>query len=269
MRHFFFLALLLPGVAHAKPCDQYRGGSGFPAMSPKFPCDKLLKMDDRACHPGIPVLWKYFGDDTSCLEKFTSRYADRPHFVEFFLSDEACRKSHTCFWPRMFLPGLSEGEVSAAYEAMDPPTRMAIVQEVLAIKAVAESIRTPYTEFALTVGLEESFSAKARENLIAVIRSVWPEVTTVTFGGGGDVREFHSPSGPTNRACIANEDGLKTRKASTTAKFFKHYAKCRAVFAFREEWQGRHGAFHGIDPAERDFRISDSDVKGVGDVIAK
>lgn len=255
--------------AHAGPCDQYRGASAFPAMSPRFPCDELLRMDDRACKPAMAVLWQYFGDDPTCVARFAARYSDRPHLLEFHLSDEACRKSHSCFWPRSYLPGFSEGQLSKALEAMEPLTRQGVHDRTLEIKALADQIRTPLTELALSVGLEESLSSRARANLVAAIREVWPEVAVVTFGGGGDIREYHSPSGSTKLACIANEDGLKTKKASTTAKFFKHYARCRAVFAFREEWQGRTGNFHKLDPKDRNFSISGRDVKDLGDVLAR
>lgn len=269
MRHILLLLLLLPTVAHAGPCDQYRGASAFPAMSPNFPCDRLLRLDDRACKPAMSILWQYFGDDPTCPAKFTARYADRPHLVQFHFSNEACRKAGSCFRSRSYLPGFSEAGVSRALEIMAPLTRQGIHDRVLEIKTLADQIRTPLTEFALSVGLEESLSSRGRANLIAAIREVWPEVAIVTFKGGGDLVEYHNLNGSTRRACFANEDGTKTTQASKTAKFLKKYARCRAVFAFRESWQGRTGNFHALDPKDRHFVISDRDIKELGDVLAR
>lgn len=269
MRHLIFSILLLPTVAYAGPCDQYRGASAFPAMSPNFPCEQLLRLDDRACKPAMAILWQYFGDDPTCPAKFTARYADRPHLVQFHFSNEACRKAGSCFWPRSYLPHFSERKLSQALEAMEPLTRQGIHDRTLEIKALADQIRTPYTEYALSVGLEESLSSRGRAHLIMAIRESWPEVAIVTFKGGGDIREYHNLNGSTKTACFANEDGMKTTQASKTAKFFRRYARCRAVFAFRESWQGRIGSFHKLDPKDRHFVVSDRDVKEVGDVLAR
>lgn len=269
MKHLLLLFVILPSVALANPCDQYRGASAFPAMSPNYPCEQLLRLDDRACKPAISILWQYFGDDPTCPAKFTARYADKPHLVQFHFSNEACRKSGSCFKARSYLPGFSERKLSQALEVMEPLTRQGIHDRTAEIRTLAEQIRTPFTEFALSAGLEESLSSRGRANLIAAIREVWPEVAIVTFHGGGDLVEYHNLSGSTRRVCFANEDGMKTTKASKTSKFFKKYARCRAVFAFREAWQGRIGNFHGVDPRDRHFVISDRDVKELGDVLAK
>jgi hypothetical protein len=271
MRFFFALLAFLPAIAFAD-CSHYEGAGPYSPMSANFDghaCDQLLRMDDRACRPAMAILWQYFGGDPVCPARFTARYADRPHLVEFHFSDEACRKSHSCFWPRNYLPGFSESRVSKALEAMEPLTRQGIVDRLNEILAFIEQIRVPNTEIALSIGLEESYSTKARRNLVGVIRENWP-FSIVAFGGGvgADFQEFHTRSSSTKSPCFASEDG-QSDSYSQTASFFKHYAKCRAVFAFRDAWQGHVGNYKGKDPEARTFVISDEDVKKVGDVLAK
>lgn len=240
------LALALfaaPSVVHA----QYQGMSAYAAMSPRFPCDQWLQLEDHASKPAMAVVWHIFGDDQACIVKFLKRYEHKPHLLQIHLSGKNCR------WEDAPCP-----YSDAALREMSPATEARIRERFLGLDAMIVQYATANTRILISPLLEDNVSDDAFRNLTAVIRSNLPyDIVRIRWTPGAtQLQEFHTNGQRIGHRCLANEDGT-TNSLSGSAAFLRHYAQCDAAILWRCDMQGSCGAKK--PPAQRTYTISNAD----------
>lgn len=252
----------------------YIGYSAFAMMHPDFPCDEFLTMFEDVKQPAVSVLFGTFGSSLRCLDKFTDKFRDRPHLVQFHFSNEAGRRNNR-LGEGEFLPHLSVGKYDAALIAMKPGTKDAIIERVQMIRITSRLISQDNTAFILGIGLEDNLSTLAARELARVIGLVWdyemsrnpletdeglPDFLVSYIERHGVQPEFGSTP------CIANPDGVSVE--GNLGRFgyvprisipeFRVYLQenlcCKAVFGWTAEMQGLTNQF--MPPMRRQFIVS-------------
>lgn len=265
-------ALIILLSAQPAQAEQYRGVSAFAAMHPGYPCAALLATTDAAKQPAVSVLFGTFGYDLSCLARFAERYRDKPHLIQIHFSNEVCRRNGNCI--DEFFQGLSVNAYNKKLEAMDGDTQVAISLRTFFIVSSVLSLANENTQVVLGAGLEDNYSSAAFENLARQLAKTWPwHLSRNRHTGGRSLKgviaeEFHSAKGkPGSILCIANEDGNYGQSVKDSQAFFRRYARCAAVFAWREEHQGRSEGGKRIPPKDREFTYTAKDVVELRKVI--
>ncbi len=267
MRWVAAALVLIPSVALS---EGFKGVSAFAALSPNYPCDQFLSTVVVAEKPAIAVLWGTFGDDLTCLKRFTSLFADRDHLVQVHFSNETCRRKGKCYEGEL-LGGLG---VKAYRESVLNGAALPFIRaRALEIAANMRAISGPRTTLMLSTGLEDNYSTEQYQTILNELREVWPYIIVSNpVGGnprgefGADLLETHSKEGRARHPfCVANEDGDLEASYSRTRRFFKSYASCYAVFAWRKSHQGFTPSVPR--PMSRKFRYSDSDVQRIANVL--
>lgn len=240
---------------------QYVGISSFAAMSQRFPCEAFLATSDFSSRPAMSVLWGTFGDDPTCLSRFTSRYHDKPHLVQFHFSNESCRRNGNCEFGEL-RPDLNRREYSAALERKDPALLGTIRDRIKNIRAVAESIRNPNTYLVISAGLEDNYTPAAFVALVEELQREWPYLivrsgsTFVTFP-----REQHGLNAACgNTTIVANVDGGVGRLKDEQRFLRRNAGRCLATFLWHSKLQGRGPGNRWIPPSQRIFNWNASDV---------
>lgn len=261
----------------------YDGVAMLAAMLPAFnapdaagrtPCDKALEMLDATESPALAVLWGTFGDDLTCLKKFTEKLADRPHLLEIHLSNETCRRNGICRQEELF-PGLSWEQYNTELERENPAVKARIETRLAGINSRLNGITQPTTLVALSLGLENHFTRRALEVLVSWVRPQWqgPIINNpVDYGaletGGADYLEKHAPRNVFGGApCMVSEDGLY-HDGEDSLEFFDYHRFCAVRLAWRPEWQGREEGVAPTPPKTRTPEIKDADIAIIQEVFA-
>lgn len=247
--------------------NHYEGGAVLAAMNDRFPCDAFISAVSSAKHPAMAVLWKTFGDDLSCMKKFTETFKDRPHLLEIHLSNETCRRSK-CEKEELF-PSWSVSQMNAALERDDKALGDAVNSRMLDIYAAAMALKNPNSKIIVSTGLEDNYTNRAFDRMYQWVAEVWageivrsPVDYGETYKGKADVIEQHSPHPYfANQRCIASEDGLYDRDTLDTDGYFQDNNSCLAVLWWRDDHQGRAKGQALTPPKTRKFTFSDHDVK--------
>lgn len=183
----FFLALLLFGCGGGKPkegreeesrvsrCGAFVGVDFLSALSPKFPISLAYRAFDGVDCPALGALWGTFGKRWSNLGAFTARVQDREHVVR--VHPWSC----VCF--RRSPPNCSDGEIrigwttedfNRALERRDSRLRDDIQRRVGTIHFTLEAYRKEGSQFVLSLGLEDDYTAEAASVALEWVREAWP-----------------------------------------------------------------------------------------------
>lgn len=229
----------------------FKGYSAYAAMHPSFPCERFLTISDNADHPAMAVLYRFFGNDTRCLDNFAGRYGakGKHHLVEY----------HLYYDPS--LRGLGEADL------------IRFGADVGDIRAIAERVGNEYTHSVLSIGLEDRLDDGSASRLMAVARERWPYLIVRNplkskNPVGAHFRETHGTS-RIPAPCFANNDGTPLSR-SALKKFLRTHQSCYAVFLWDPAAQGyqrRSGRWRKPSTIERDYRISDESMKTYGELL--
>lgn len=230
-------------------------------MSARFPCEAYLATSDFSARPATSVLWGTFGDDPTCLSRFTSRYHDKPHLVQFHFSNESCRRNGNCEFGEL-RPDLNRREYSAALERKDPALLGAIRDRIKNIRAVAEASRNANTYLVLSTGLEDNYTSAAFVALVEELQREWPYLIARTGSRWNTFpREQHGLNAVCgNTTIIANVDGGVGRRSEERRFLRRNEGRCLATFLWHSKLQGRGPGNRWIPPNQRIFNWNASDV---------
>ncbi len=251
------LLLTTPGYA-------FEGLSTFSSMSPKFPCKKVLNYLDKLPHPAMNALWGTFGEDLSCLAKFTARNQHREHLIQIILSNESCR-----FFNRCKKGELARGLGVKSYNARLANGDLQLADEirfrVREIREAAEAIATSKTTLVLSIGLEDRLSNLAANNLVTIIKTEWPYdlvrnslSSTIGVDPRVSYMESHGLRPDCSARTIANNDGNVLSPASAK-QYRKRTRDCGVVFFWLPRLQGISSQKF-VRPRKRHFRFDSGDV---------
>ena len=225
MREWFVLLSLL--VAQSAGATTYCADYfALAAFSPKQ-CELALSTFEGVKHPCIGVLWGTFGLNNFCLERFITRYGDKPHTIRIHATNETCRRpTKVCEKGREVNPAMRRGNYSRGL-LRNPELAREVGRRVVSIRDWLSLHGTKNTRAILTTGLEDNFSRAAYEKVrdtftealigsgILLARS---PMASVSFGiayGPSDFIELHGASVNANEwrddtgypPCIQSTDG--------------------------------------------------------------
>lgn len=212
----FLVCILIVGCTDESlpPKTPYLGMSLYAIMSNEVTpteCDVVIDVLDASNHPAVSILWGSFGGSPICFDRIIKSFQDKalPFYVEIHLTREVGRDRGLLSKYDLF-PDLNVSELNLAYENMNATTREAIQARVDDILGFIEQ-HTYSGEWALSMGLESSYSLTARNKLYDVISEVWPyeivynPINDDEFSG---VRsEFHTYEARAAGDAILNGDG--------------------------------------------------------------
>jgi hypothetical protein len=223
------------------------GGVAFLAMRGfnRDTCERALSVFRDSPTINIAVLWPSFGSRNMCLRKFIRYRRARPHSIEYYLSNEVCRRKHNC--TKLDLSPRSSVKSYNKKLASNNSTTYAIIQETLdSINAL--QYRYPRVDCRVAVGLEDNYSIAAAREIVryvkdntscAVVRN--PVSTRPARRVGASFIEYHGlliPSARDSREArrsIVSLDGCdisdKRRKSSLS---------CQATHEQVSNWIGRN-----------------------------
>ncbi len=247
----YLAALALFALVPDAQCEStFKGYSAYAAMSPKFPCERFLTLSDNARNPAMAVLYRLFGDDISCLSRFTGRYEgqQRHHLVEYHLYYDPARRS------------LGEAEL------------LQLGSDISDVRAIAERVGNQYTHSVLSIGLEDRLDDKSAAKLLAVARARWPYLIVRNplksrNKLSADFRETHGTDS-IKPPCFANNDGHNLSK-SQLRRFKQAHRGCYATIFWDGAAQGYVNGKRprGVAPGDRNFVISDEAMRTYGELL--
>lgn len=276
---FFKLVLLLSLISSAPAQAQYVGLSAFAANNPNFPCDRYLQISEASKYPAMAILWGTFGEDYTCLKRFTEKFKDRYHLVQIHFSNETCRppRANNCGTNDLY-PWVDVPNWNRLLEEHEAFTYQAVADRLANIRFVAEAVGNYHTTFLLSTGLEDNYTWPAYVELYQFIRARWPYLMVRNAVGGNDngkyyldsFRERHRGGAVCGASVhVVNEDGTADQTTGDSIRFVrKNGGRCLATFVWRPRHQGRSGNFRFLPPEERNFEITDSDLKNLPRVFA-
>lgn len=253
---------------------QYVGLSSYAAMSPKFPCDRFIAIQQCAKYPAMTVLWGAFGNDTSCIVKFVNTFKDRPHLLEVHFSNESGR--YTGLGPD-FLPWMSVRDYNWNLENWNNITYQAVEDRLTSIIYLYNTIGTANTQSMLSTGLEDRFTAQAHFNLAYFIKRRWPWLlvrSTVVARDTipGEYIERHgSKYSCAGGFWVLNQDSSSNPSKTTNNSFLRRNTPnlCLGLFFWNSKHQGRIGSYKHLPLSDRNFTIPDSDLGYYCDLLRR
>lgn len=292
---FYCLAL------HATTARAQSVGLSFYSM-PGFSdgeCKMALDALDKFSVPALAVLWQTFGEDTSCVEAFLERFADKPHILEIHMSNQTCLHGRVCYEGEI-LPGKTKASTYARLlEAKDADLLSLIQARVDEVVAFVATHKNSNSRIIISTGLEDNFTSPAYNLVLSLLkaaqsvtdfeiarspynRKAYPETL-----GEGDLIELHGfkpkldPS--LNGRCIINNDGEdivfhsspadKELTVNQVPSFLKRYLdKGCLVFLWWSSPQGlgqnlKDG--QSIPPRERNFVLNSSQLSKIDGIFRK
>jgi len=270
MIHILPICILFLGISTASA--QYEGFSAYAAMSPHFPCDQFLQIESHAKEPAMAVLWGTFGDDTTCIQRFLAKFADRPHALEIHFSDEVCRRNSNCE-DGEFFPQFSVAHWSQILASANPYALQAVWDRLSDIRAVVDKYSNSNTQLVLSTGLEDDYSPQAYAILSHVLRAWWPYILIRSPNHGGAVspalfKESHgSGARCSGSAQIVNPDGSLLSLSESRA-FMQANRNCYIALLWNAISQGKTVNNKPVFPRKsRTFIITAADVANYGALL--
>lgn len=241
-------------------------------MHENYPCDKLLRIAEKAKNPALSILWETFGDSTECARRFFDKFKDRETLLQVHFSNEVCRKGGRC--ADNAFPGDSTREYNRRLEEFSEETIGVLWRRLDDIKRFIYATANPNTFVVIGGGLEDRYTRKAWDNLgnFLYFNSIFA-VSRNPSGGSKNsdyaaAMETHSTAGQPAFNCIANEDGNDQSKDESRA-FLDRYKSCLAVFLWDSTHQGYELGGPKPPHKERTFRIPAKDVIKYRDLLSK
>lgn len=163
--------------AHPLRAEARIGLSAFGIFSENFqgrPCSILLETIRHSDRPAIAALYKTFGTNTACIERFWRKTSEwgKTHVTEIHFSNEAGRRSGLLDKDD-FVRSADVETYTSLLEAMPEWLDAAIRERTREIVALIQP-GLSNGSFILSTGLEDNFSNLAWDNIYAIIRQEWP-----------------------------------------------------------------------------------------------
>lgn len=205
------VALLSPLLAQAGP---WLGMSEFGAMSKHYqgrPCSRMLAIKKSSPRPAMAVLYGSFGKRRGCIKRYAHYCLEsgKQCFLEMHWSNEHGRKYGTLNKFDL-LPTLSPLQIRKKLSNSIPAKVSARAAEVAALLMPYSS----YMTVAISLGLEDQFSANGIDNLYELFTSLsTAQITRSPLNPAAHVpvgmwREFHGyGASPKSTGCVINGDG--------------------------------------------------------------
>ena len=167
---FLFFAVNFP--VYAENFTEYDADVGAflaAGMSEKFPCKRAAQLGKGTPRPYMSTLWQSFGDSTKCLEKFIEASGNKSHTLQFYLSNEVCRRKENCF-PQELEHKLSVADYNKRLCKGRRRTLSRVIKRILDIKRFCNEKGSEKTHCLLSIGLESQFNQCAASRLVRLAK---------------------------------------------------------------------------------------------------
>lgn len=275
--------LLLRTNAEAQGNPARKGFLGiatYAAMNPKFPCGKAIRALRRGGGDAIQVLYGTFGQDFSCLNRFTQIFHGIPHLVSIHLSNEVCRRNRTCAKNELSYR-IHKSKYSKLLERGNIKILESYAQRVDSTLSKLE--RNDNTILLFTTGLEDNYSTKAYKKLSSFLKNKY-ESEKILFSRSpmrristnGDITQFHGPrlgmAKPIDLRRVYNLDsvhllGYGGLNEKQTLQWLNSHKGAFARFIWAARWQGYKRPF--VPPLKRTFKFTSFDDKVIPRLLKK
>ena len=164
-----FVFFVFPFTVYSQNFDADIGVSFLAAMHEDFPCKRIRRMVDSSPRPYLGVLYGSFGDSTKCLERFISASGKKHHTLQFYLSNEVCRRKGNCYSQE-----LEHDLTVSAYNKLVCKGRRGTISRIkkrmLDIRRFCDEKGSEKTRCLLAIGLESQFSRCAAQKLVVLAK---------------------------------------------------------------------------------------------------
>lgn len=153
--------------------DANVGMAFLAAKNKRFPCDQLLEFYKGAPHPYLAILEGSFGSSSRCVRKFLKASKSRPHTLQYYISNEVCRRKGNCE-RRGSYELMGSYSVSQYNKALEQKNRKVVKAVKKRAKKILRECRrngSPNTKCLLAIGLESQFSERAAKALVQIAMS--------------------------------------------------------------------------------------------------
>lgn len=264
------MALLGTIVPNAEGAEFY-GLAALAGMHRDFPCSRYLQIVRQAERPAMVVLWRSFGENTSCIVRFLEAFKHRPHLLEVHLSNEVCRRNGRCYEGELFRDW-SVARYNLELRNLSPEARLGVSNRIAQLRGFLGPRINKNTTLAITLGLEDNFTPITARNLLSIVRPLWPYLIIRNPNlksaprGDADFKEYHTfKVDLRGEPCIGNEDAVATT-LENSKHFLSNYRECLAVLLWRAKHQGA-GRRKFTAPRNRQLDIPLSDVRDLGRLL--
>jgi hypothetical protein len=267
---FVFCALLTPVAAEA----QFKGIDFLSGMSKDFPCDPALAQLNRAKAPIFGTLYGTFGEEWTCLSKFTDSNRHRPHAIKINITNETCKpgRGKGCYDGEIY-PHATVKQYNRWLEEVNPHLYYELAVRAWTIKNGIDAIANENTSVILGTGLEDNYTFKAYTALSNFLRAIWPYGLYRNPGHkskpGVHYRDFKEVHGA-KRSCsqtaqIKSQDG-EQGNLKTNRKYLAD-SKCFAALFWHGDHQGRVNNKPTKPPKQRVHKLTN--IEQFGQLLAE
>ena len=193
----------------------------------KFPCKQALRMVRAAPEVYHATMWQTFGYSNMsagnrCWRKIIKVAESKPLVLEFYLSNEVCRRKGNCY-PQELEHRSSVGRYNDELCQGKRRTVRQVKRRMNEVKKFCDRFGSETTACLLAIGLESQFNECAARKLVSLAKEVgWDEKQLVhnpvhmsPYKGDAGAyyieshnRSLHYPSGTPQRRKIATLDGV-------------------------------------------------------------
>lgn len=255
------MSIELLAETRGKMCIDY-----YAAMSPKFNCDKALKVFRGIKMPCMSVLYRTFGKSQKCLKRFKSLKGDKT--LKIFATNQSCERLKRC-------------------ESFDRShTLTKIKKSISDVVRLSNHISSDQLNIIIAPGLEHKWSKDKVRKIFEYTQEVWNgqiinnpvgSDASRAFGYHMPYVELHShKSRFRGAACAYSNDGAnvnfskrrRNKNAISISTLLTRIERYRKRCNYISIWWNTQGATKFFTPpSKRIFQIYSSDVHVVNNLL--
>jgi len=245
--------LIIPLFAFA---ENNLGLAYYAIQHKDWPCARSLEVFKDLSNPRLSFLWRTFGDDLNCVERFLQLPTTKTLHVH--LVNETCQRDSSC-GKYEFVHGLSIDQYRETIIGGRANIHARLSDYLKPLQTLLQRYREGLT-CSISPGLESNLSPAAAKIIIARIRPIFPHCSVVwnpvgnnRFGIApisGTTLELHGSEPKLSPPCIAGLDGqdiaLPMRSAllrnfidhRRLPQYFERMKQCSANYLWISEFSG-------------------------------
>ena len=244
-------------------CHSFVGLFEPAIFNPNFPCDDLLFAYKNVSCPALSTLWKTFGDDSTCFDRWVKSVSDRPHAIEMHFN---WRVHYGREDENDLFRGIQEKELSPRLESRDRALLRKIDDRANELDLFFSEHANKNSKIYTSLTLEDALTDEAAAVIASRITRLGTTVRSpvrISSDSLGYLKEFHGHDARCDGdVSIVSEDGVAHTDAESR-DFLSINSNCLMRFLWRPPHQGLDSSGRTVlsssnPPRERTFSISDS-----------
>lgn len=245
-------------------CHSFVGLFEPAIFNPNFPCDDLLFAYKNVSCPALSTLWKTFGDDSTCFDRWVSAVSDRPHAIEMHFN---WRVHYGREDENDLFRGVPEKELSSRLESGDGALLRKIDDRAASLNLFLSEHTNEHSQIFTSLTLEDALTDEAADVIASRLTRLGTTVRNpvrIRSDSLGYLKEFHGHDARCDEdVSIVSEDGVAHNEAESRY-FLDVNRNCLMRFLWRPPHQGHDSSGRTVlsssnPPRERTFSFSDAE----------